>query len=211
MTDLVLRGHLNVHDVLISLAICSAFAIGAQCRAEVLELSSDGRTSWVGERPHPIGAKFSGQKRSTVGQCKARSVDVNRDRVGDAAIVVELHPSLAISLTCQESRFDPHAKSPKGAYGLMQLMPRTAKQLGVDARNVQSNVEGGTRLLSQLMERYGGDIQKALAAYNAGPAAVDRYGGVPPFAETRGYVANILEQMAISALDSHSSAEGQAE
>jgi soluble lytic murein transglycosylase-like protein len=74
----------------------------------------------------------------------------------------------------------------------MQLMPGTARALGVDASDPDSNIDGGADYLSQMMHRFGGDEAKALAAYNAGPGAVERYGGVPPYAETRAYVTSIL-------------------
>ena len=89
--------------------------------------------------------------------------------------------------------FNVRAVSPKGAQGLMQLMPRTATELGV--RNVfdpQANVEGGTRYLRELLERYNFDLVKALAAYNAGTHRVEQYGGVPPYYETKAYVARIV-------------------
>jgi soluble lytic murein transglycosylase-like protein len=85
------------------------------------------------------------------------------------------------------------AVSPKGAQGLMQLMPKTASQLGVhNAFDPQANVEGGTRYLRELLERYNFDLVKALAAYNAGPHRVEQYGGVPPYYETKAYVARIV-------------------
>jgi transglycosylase-like protein with SLT domain len=104
-----------------------------------------------------------------------------------------LDPDLVNSVIRAESGFNVRAVSPKGAQGLMQLMPQTASQLGVpDAFDPQANVEGGTRYLRELLERYNFDLIKALAAYNAGPGRVERYGGVPPYYETRAYVARIV-------------------
>lgn len=92
-----------------------------------------------------------------------------------------------------ESAFNPRAVSNKGAQGLMQLMPQTASKLGVpNAFDPQANVDGGTRYLRELLEKYNFDLIKALAAYNAGPQRVDQYHGVPPYRETRHYVASIV-------------------
>jgi soluble lytic murein transglycosylase-like protein len=104
-----------------------------------------------------------------------------------------LDPDFISSVIHAESGFNQHAVSPKGAQGLMQLMPGTASKLGVsNAFDPRSNVEGGTRYLSELLERYNFDVIKALAAYNAGPLRVQQYGGVPPYYETRTYVARIV-------------------
>jgi soluble lytic murein transglycosylase-like protein len=104
-----------------------------------------------------------------------------------------LDPDLVNSVIMAESGFQVRAVSPKGARGLMQLMPGTASQLGVpNAFDPQANVEGGTKYLRELLERYNFDLVKALAAYNAGPHRVEQFGGVPPYYETRVYVARIV-------------------
>jgi Transglycosylase SLT domain len=104
-----------------------------------------------------------------------------------------LDPDLVASVIKAESGFNVHAVSPKGAQGLMQLMPLTATGLGVpNAFDPHANVEGGTKYLRELLERYNFDLVKALAAYNAGPQRVEQYGGVPPYHETRAYVARVV-------------------
>jgi len=104
-----------------------------------------------------------------------------------------LDPDLINSVIHAESSFNPRAVSPKGAQGLMQLMPQTASQLGVvNSFDPGDNLEGGTRYLRALLERYNFDLIKALAAYNAGPQRVEQYHGVPPYYETQAYVARII-------------------
>jgi hypothetical protein len=104
-----------------------------------------------------------------------------------------LDPDLVNSVIHAESGFNPRAVSRKGAQGLMQLMPQTASQLGVsNTFDPGENVEGGTKYLRELLERYNFDLIKALAAYNAGPQRVEQYHGVPPYYETQAYVARIV-------------------
>src|SRR5579863_1042517 len=123
---------------------------------------------------------------------RSNPVDLN-DVVNTASGRYRLDPDLVNSVIKAESGFNVHAVSPKGAQGLMQLMPQTASQLGVqNAFDPQANVEAGSRYLRELLERYDFDLIKALAAYNAGPQRVEQYGGVPPYYETRAYVARIV-------------------
>jgi len=98
---------------------------------------------------------------------------------------------LVRSVMKTESGFQPNAVSPKGAIGLMQLMPGTAQTLGADPNDPLQNVEAGARYLRDLLVRYDGALWHALAAYNAGPGAVDKYNGVPPYAETVRYISRI--------------------
>jgi soluble lytic murein transglycosylase-like protein len=107
-----------------------------------------------------------------------------------------LPPELLDSVIKAESNYEPYAISPKGAVGLMQLIPATARRFGVaDAFNPVENIQGGAKYLRHLLDLYHGDYPLALAAYNAGEEAVARYGGVPPFPETENYVAQVRKQV----------------
>jgi soluble lytic murein transglycosylase-like protein len=113
-----------------------------------------------------------------------------------AAKAQDLESKLLRAVIEQESGFRPCAVSPKGAKGLMQLMPDTAEDLGVkDPFNPQENIDAGARYLKQLLNKYKGDLPQALGAYNAGPATVDQAGGVPNIRETRDYVKSILQKV----------------
>ena len=110
----------------------------------------------------------------------------------DAARRTGLPPALVESVARVESNFRPDAVSPKGALGVMQLMPATARELAADPHDIAQNIDAGARLLRELLIKYDGNVVKALSAYNAGSGAVDRYRGMPPYAETQDYVDKVI-------------------
>jgi soluble lytic murein transglycosylase len=117
-----------------------------------------------------------------------------REYVNVAAKEANLDPRLVRAIIYVESAENPKAVSSKGAMGLMQLMPATAKSLGVkEPFHPNQNVKGGVRYFSKLMDKFDGNVRLALAAYNAGPGAVEKYGGIPPYPETRDYVRKVME------------------
>jgi len=116
-------------------------------------------------------------------------------KVEELAARFDLSPALIEAVVWQESRWHAGAISPKGARGLAQLMPGTASYLGVDARDPLANLEGGARYLREQLDRFDGDLEKALAAYNAGPGRVEAAGGVPNIRETKAYVAAIMGRL----------------
>jgi soluble lytic murein transglycosylase-like protein len=117
-----------------------------------------------------------------------------RNLIASAASLYQIDPDFVASVVKAESGFNPTAVSPKGAQGLMQLMPGTAARLGAgDVFDPAANLGAGTKYLRQLLDQFAGDAVKALAAYNAGPQTVEQYGGIPPYRETRAYVTRIIE------------------
>ena len=107
-------------------------------------------------------------------------------------------PNLALAVAKTESSLNPNAQSSAGAIGLFQLMPATAAGLGVDSTDPTQNIQGGIAYLNQLLTKYNGNTTLALAAYNAGPTAVDKYGGVPPYTETQNYITKVMTWLGIS-------------
>ncbi len=133
---------------------------------------------------------------TTCNQVDWESIPLNRsafaDEIQTAAQVFTVDDALIRAIIHAESAYQPDALSPKGAQGLMQLMPETQKELQiVDVFNPINNIEGGTLYLSRLLDQFGDDVELATAAYNAGPGAVQQYGGVPPYRETREYVRRV--------------------
>jgi soluble lytic murein transglycosylase-like protein len=122
-----------------------------------------------------------------------REIPDYSDLIRKSAAKFKVDPQLVRRVIEVESGFNAQSVSKKGAVGLMQLMPETARELGVtDPYDPAQNIEGGTRYLSMLLEKNGGDLSRALASYNAGPGAVRQYGGIPPFKETQQFVQRVL-------------------
>lgn len=117
--------------------------------------------------------------------------------LNETATRFNVSPALVQAVAWQESRFRSNAISPKGAIGIMQLMPATARQLGVNPHDPRQNIYGGVAYLSMLLTRFNGDTRLALAAYNAGPEAVAQYRGIPPFRETQNYVTSIAARISL--------------
>jgi soluble lytic murein transglycosylase-like protein len=177
-------------------AIC---VTGGPATAQVLEIGAEGAvTTYAGPAVYTDGGV-----RSLMPQppkpAAAAPAEVSR-AIDEAAQRHAVSAPLAKAVAWQESRFNPAAVSPKGALGVMQLMPGAARTLGVDAGDLKGNIEGGVVYLGQMLQRFGGDLPRALAAYNAGPGAVARYGGVPPYAETQAYVRGVLGQLNLTRL-----------
>lgn len=125
-------------------------------------------------------------------------------KILELAARFDLSPALLEALVWQESRWNENARSPVGAQGLAQLMPGTARYLGVNPNDPYANLEGGARYLREQLDRFDGDLEKALAAYNAGPGRVERANGIPNIRETKQYVAAIMGRLA-----NHSRPTGQ--
>lgn len=189
----------------ISLAVL-AFAWPAAAFADVIEIAEDGAVTtysapavFTTEGVQPI---VTGKPQPAVAAAStphASAGDVS-GAIAAASQRYGVSRDLIEAVAWQESRYRQSAVSPKGATGVMQLMPGTARELGVDRFDLAQNVHGGTAYLSKMLNRFGGDVRLALAAYNAGPGAVEKHRGVPPYAETQAYVSAILGGLAQRAL-----------
>lgn len=162
--------------------------------AQVIEVGPQGAVTYAG----PVVSSAEGvraiERPTTLPPVSSVSA-----AIATAAERHQVSPQLVEAVAWQESRLNQSAISPKGARGVMQLMPGTARELGVDAHDLASNVDGGTAYLAKMMKLFDGDLVRALAAYNAGPGAVLKHGGVPPYAETQAYVAAVLNRLSRSA------------
>jgi soluble lytic murein transglycosylase-like protein len=174
--------------------------IPATGQAQVLEIGNDGQATWhdrpaVYLGPTAVAQPILSARTTPQGRPPLSNDKINR-AISVSAAAHGISRDLAYAVAWHESRLRPDVVSPKGAIGVMQLMPATARSLRVDPYDAVSNIEGGVTFLSRLMQRYDGDLVKTLAAYSAGPGAVDRYRGVPPYRETQAYVASILGSLA---------------
>ncbi len=166
----------------------------AAAQAQVLEIGAAGDVK-VYDGP----AVFTVEGASPILRPRARARQVSlvgsRPEIARAAEAAALSPELVSAVAWRESNYRTDRTSRAGAVGEMQLMPATARALGVDPADAAQNLSGGAGYLRAMMRRYDGDLVRALAAYNAGPGAVDRYGGVPPYRETQAYVAAIMDRL----------------
>ena len=191
-----------------SLCVAAAF-VASPSKAQVMEIATDGTVSvragsgaanW--EVVSPASDKTVDQDGQPIVPAYAYT-DASPPPVPaqfaaaltQAAVSANVSPTLLAALVWQESRWNPQALSPKGAIGLAQLMPGTARYLGVDPTNPASNLVGGARYLRQLLDQFDGNVEKALAAYNAGPGRVRSAGGIPAIAETQNYVTSIVRRV----------------
>jgi soluble lytic murein transglycosylase-like protein len=151
--------------------------------------SSSGFAAQLASAQAATGTPATGTTPTTLGGGGATQYDA---QITAAATKYGIDPALLKGLIRQESNFNAGAQSGTGAQGLTQLMPGTAASLGVDPSDPAQAIDGGAKYLRQQLDRFGNDPSKALAAYNAGPGAVAKYGGVPPYAETQDYVQKVL-------------------
>lgn len=189
---------------------CLALAAGVAwtatpAQADVMEIDADGARWIAGGHASAaaegdaieLSADYAVPSEAVAMPARHASIvpDLYAAKVQELARRFDLSPALIEALVWQESRWRANAVSPVGARGLAQLMPATARELGVDPADPFANLEGGARYLRAQLDRFGGNLEKALAAYNAGPGRVERAGGVPEIRETKTYVAAIMGRL----------------
>jgi len=176
-------------------ALGLALAAATDAPAQVLSIGDDGAvTTYAGPAVHTTEGATAIAPPEAAPPMRAPPEEVVR-LIQESSTRHAVPAPIVEAVAWQESRFNHAAVSPKGARGVMQLMPATAGDLGVDPADLRGNIDGGAAYLAQQLRRFG-DVKLALAAYNAGPKAVERYGGVPPYAETQSYVRAIMARLA---------------
>ena len=202
--------------ILLTSQLIAACALATLCvtpaRADVLEIDG-GEATWIAGRAAQLPPTSNSSAFHPLGEVPGEALLVPEDAVADTAVHAafvplryagkvaeiaarfDLSPALIEALVWQESRWREDAVSPAGARGLAQLMPGTARDLGVNPDDPLANLEGGARYLREQLDRFDNDLEKALAAYNAGPGRVIRAGGIPRIRETQIYVASIMGRL----------------
>lgn len=177
-----------------------------EARADVMEIGAEG-SRWIAIgpvlaksdngalAPSTEGTVSYTNPRALTGVANSAGPDKWRSRIAYLAAKYDISPALLEAVIWRESNWNPSARSPVGAQGLAQLMPGTARDLGVDPHDADQNLEGGARYLRMQLDAFNGNIEKALAAYNAGPRRVIKAGGIPPIQETQLYVAAIMARL----------------
>ena len=202
--------------------ICAALGgagLPALAHADVMQIGGEGGYEWVAGGPERMSQAPVASEAMVAGaddapgsvaavaaetyaiQSVTQALDAAgptkwRARVAQLAAKYDISPALLEAVVWQESRWNEAAVSPVGARGLAQLMPGTAAQMGVNPNDPMANLEGGARYLRMQLDAFDGNIEKALAAYNAGPARVEKAGGIPNIRETKAYVAAIMARLA---------------
>jgi len=197
-----MRGRFVAHSAWAVVFATIAFAGVAHAQVEQVHVDGsvviyDGASQRMSPGAHPFSRVISGgpaRSRGHGGGTPAPPPELAQ-AIHDSAGRHQVDEKLVAAVAWQESHYDNSRVSAKGARGAMQLMPATARSLGVDSADANGNVEGGVVYLAKMMNQFGGDKEKALAAYNAGPGAVARYGGVPPYRETQAYVHSIMGRL----------------
>ena len=184
-------------------AFGASLLLSSAAFADVLEISGDS-SIWVargasGSRPIEAGKGLANPSQNPGETIAAPSVGPAQwaAHIARLAVRYDLSPSLLEAVVWQESRWNPRAVSPVGAKGLAQLMPGTARDMGVNPDDPLANLEGGARYLRLMLNMFGGDLEKALAAYNAGPARVAKANGIPRIRETQNYVSAIMGRLSL--------------
>ncbi len=170
--------------------------LGSPATAAVFEVGDDGTLQRLDAPIARPAAAVRGHATGPAATARAHAFRPDVDRAGQQ---YEVSPALIDAIASVESRYDPRAVSSANAAGIMQLMPATARAMGVDRADPAANIRGGTAYLRLLLNRFDGDLVRTIAAYNAGPAAVARAGGVPRFRETVSYVAAVMDHLAAEA------------